>query len=934
MSKFSIFARLVFLCVVLLGILVASNVYFGDELSNNAKSFRQEAQLVSALKAATGASKAFGDLKYWLTDLAVSLLVRSEQNAYQARDVLFVELDKLEFHDPEAGAIIRQEVEAMVATAIRAVDAYSDDQRVLGNTLMAEARGHIVVVDERLAGLVDRLEANSVRMSRESLRSVEKAADLSLIIVVLAIVLGILVPLVVLRSITVPLRRLVAAMSDITGGKLDVEIPAGGQDEIGAMARTLSLFRDSLKERDRLEAERLKAEDAQRRAQLQLTEAIEAISEGFSLYDPDDRLVVCNQKFHELYADLDVAIEPGTTYRTIVQTALERGIIADAEGRHEAWLAERLERHRNPSGTYEQARADGRFLRISERRTQEGGIVGVFHDITELKQREAQLEQAVENLAKARDLAAQATVAKSQFLANMSHELRTPLNAVIGITEMLQEDAEDAGQDDFIEPLQRVSGAGNHLLNLINEILDLSKIESGKMELYIEEIDLATMLEEVRSTAQSLAEKNGNTLSLECADNLGKIRTDHTRLRQIVLNLLSNGCKFTSNGEVTIRATRDVEEEITITVADSGIGMSAEQIGKLFQDFSQADSSTTRKYGGTGLGLAISRRLCHMMGGDVTVDSTLEVGTTFTVKLPTTVVERTPDADGFEVADYEPVAQSPQQAAQQAAHQSTGGARSLRNDTVLVVDDDPLVLDMMRRLLAKEGFDVVTARDGREGLELAREFMPSVITLDVLMPQFDGWSVLREIKSDPALAHIPIIMVTILDEKKKGFALGATDYLTKPVDRKKLGGILTKYRGSNAVNRVLIVEDDEATRSLMSRTLTGEDWEVIEAENGRVGLECLARAIPDLILLDLLMPEMDGFDFLAEMRKKPELKDVPVVVVTAADLTEEDHRRLNGGVERVLQKSDFDRDALLEELCQSVAHYANRQVPDGFGNGS
>ena len=187
-----------------------------------------------------------------------------------------------------------------------------------------------------------------------------------------------------------------------------------------------------------------------------------------------------------------------------------------------------------------------------------------------------------------------------------------------------------------------------------------------------------------------------------------------------------------------------------------------------------------------------------------------------------------------------------------------------------------------------------------------------------------------EIKSDPALAHIPIIMVTILDEKKKGFALGATDYLTKPVDRKKLGGILAKYRGSNAVNRVLIVEDDEATRSLMSRTLTSEDWEVIEAENGRVGLDCLARAIPDLILLDLLMPELDGFDFLAEMRKKPELKDIPVVVVTAADLTEEDHRRLNGGVERVLQKSDFDRDALLEELCQSVAHYANRQVPDGF----
>ncbi|MEM7222509.1 MAG: response regulator [Pseudomonadota bacterium] len=922
MSQFSIFARLVFLCVVLLGILVASNIYFSDELSRNAKSFRQETELVSVLKSANSAVKAFGDLKHWLTDLAVSLLVLSEQNAYQARDALYGELENLEFYDPDTGALIRQEVDALIAKSIMAVEAYSEDQRVLGNALMAEARGHITVVDQRLSGLVDRLEAESVRKSQMALNSVERAADLSLTIVVLAVVIGILVPIIVLSSITVPLRKLVAAMSSITSGKLDVEIPAGGKDEIGAMARTLSLFRDSLKERDRLESERLKAEAARQRAQIQLTEAIEAISEGFALYDPDDRLVVCNEKFRELYAGLDMTIEPGTTYEAIIKQAVDRKVIADAEEQPEIWLEERLERHRHPSGTHEQRRSDGRFLRISERPTDEGGVVGVFHDITELKRREAQLEQAVENLAKARDLAAQATVAKSQFLANMSHELRTPLNAVIGITEMLQEDAEDAGQEDFIEPLQRVSGAGNHLLHLINEILDLSKIESGKMELYLEEIDLAALLEEVKSTAQPLAEKNDNRLSLESLGELGTIYADRTRLRQIVLNLLSNACKFTTGGQVAIRASRLDDKEVTITVNDTGIGMTEDQIGRLFQEFSQADNSTTRKYGGTGLGLAISQRLCHLMGGDIGVTSIPEVGTTFTVKLPTRVEEQQRDLDVLEQAAQEPIVSLD---SGDAAPQPRTG----RNDTVLVVDDDPVVLDMMRRLLAKEGFDVVTANDGREGLELAREFMPSVITLDVLMPRFDGWCVLREIKTDPELAHIPIIMVTILDEKKKGFALGATDYLTKPVDRKKLGGILSKYRNCGRSNRILIVEDDEPTRSLMARSLAGEDWEVVEAENGRVALERLAETMPDLILLDLMMPEMDGFDFIAALRKMPAMKDVPVVVVTAAELTEEDHRRLNGGVERVLQKSAFDRDALLEELCQSVARYATRQDPEG-----
>ncbi len=915
MSRFSILSRLVFLSAVLLAVLLASNWFLSERLSRNAEAVQQQTQVITVLKTANAASKAFGDLKYWLTDLAVSLLMRSEGNAYQARDRLYAELEALRPFDSETAQVVRQEVDALIAQAVLAVEAYSDNQRVLGNAMMAQTQVHIKAVDERLAALVDRLEADSVRRGDAALQSAHDISEALMVVALLAVIVGGVVTLIVLRSITVPLGRLVGAITAISGGNLDVEIPPSGRDEIGVMARTLRLFRDSLVERDRLSAERERAEQALRQAQTQLTEAIEAISEAFALFDPEDRLVICNQTYREMYAEFDVDVEVGTPFETIIQRTVARDIIYDAQGNPDAWLAQRLERHRNPSGPFEQQRADGRWLKISERKTQEGGIVGVFTDITELKQRTGQLEQAVESLAVARDQAAQATQAKSQFLANMSHELRTPLNAIIGITEMLQEDAEDLGQDDFVEPLQRVFRAGNHLLHLINEVLDLSKIEAGKLELYLEEIDLAALLEESVLTTRPLAEKNENQITLRCADDLGKVRTDLTRLRQIVLNLLSNGSKFTKNGEVTLEAKRLVEaggDWITLSVADTGIGMTPDQTERLFQDFSQADSSTTRRYGGTGLGLAICRRLCVIMGGRIDVDSTPNVGTTFTVKLPAWA-EDSP-ADRESTALPEGVSEGVQ-------------AVAGRNDTVLVIDDDPTVLDVMRRMLAKEGFDVVTASGGLEGLRLAREVHPSVITLDVLMPEFDGWSVLREAKSDPQLAAIPIIMATIVDEKRKGFALGASDYLGKPLDRKQLSRVLDKYRNGRSHLRVLIVEDDETTRQHMARAMTGEDWTVVEAENGRIGLERLAEASPDLILLDLMMPEMDGFEFLAELRNKPDLREIPVVVVTAAELTAEDHRRLNGGVERVLQKSSFDREALLNELCASVSQYVNKQRP-------
>ncbi len=654
---------------------------------------------------------------------------------------------------------------------------------------------------------------------------------------------------------------------------------------------------------ERMIRERRQGEKELMRAQTDLLDAIESVSEGFAHYDSDDRLVVCNSKYREiLYAGTEETVAPGMQFETIIRRAAERGLIRDAEGRIDSWIAERLARHRNPGKSHEQQRGDDRWVRVSERKTQTGGTVAVFTDVTELKEHEAELLAAKEQ-------AEAATQAKSSFLANMSHELRTPLNAIIGITEMLEEDVQDLGQDDLIEPLQRISGAGNHLLHLINEILDLSKIEAGKIELHLEDFDIRTLVQDAVQTVQPMAEKNGNRLIVHCPEDLGRMHADVTRVRQVVLNLLSNACKFTENGEVTLEGTRDRvdgHDWIRISVSDTGIGLTPEQMGKLFQEFSQADSSTTRKYGGTGLGLAISRRLCRMMDGDIDVESTTGKGSTFTVRLPVKL----------ELAA--------------AAVQVTAAARVGRKEsnTVLVVDDDATVCELMRRFLAKEGFDVVTAMDGEEGLKLARKLDPLVITLDVLMPGLDGWGMLQELKADPKLAAIPVVMLTVLDEQNKGYALGASDYMTKPIDRKRLAVLLGKYRSEEAVGRVLLVEDDEATRQRMHRLLVGEGWQVSEAENGRVALDRLAEFEPDLILLDLIMPEMDGFEFLEELRRKPSFRQVPVVVVTAADLTEEDHRRLNGGVERVLHKAAMDQDELFADIGDTIRRLVGRDAAD------
>ncbi len=517
---------------------------------------------------------------------------------------------------------------------------------------------------------------------------------------------------------------------------------------------------------------------------------------------------------------------------------------------------------------------------------------------------EEQVRERTAELEEARRRAEAANRTKSQFLANMSHELRTPLNAIIGYSEMLVEEAEETGDEGYVPDLKKIHGSGKHLLGLINDVLDLSKIEAGKMELYLETFDVEAMALDVVTTVKPLMEKNGNTVELRVGPDVGVARADQVKVRQILFNLLSNASKFTESGTVTLEIDRAAApsgtDTLTLSVSDTGIGMTPEQQARLFRAFTQADASTTKRYGGTGLGLAITKRFTEMMGGAIDVESEAGVGTRFTVTLPAVVADRAP-ADAAEEDETE----------EEAASASPAGPGA---PTVLVVDDDASAREMIGRMLAKDGYRVISAADGAEGLRMAAEHRPDAITLDVMMAGLDGWSVLSRLKEDPALARIPVVVVTVVDDRNLGFALGAADYLMKPVDREGLTEVLRRVRSNGGGGGVLVVEDDPPTREMLRRILEKEGWTVSEAANGRLGLERIGEEVPSLVLLDLMMPEMDGFEFVEALRRRDDGFDVPVVVLTAKDLTEEDRRRLEGSVARVLQKGAHPTDEIVVEV--------------------
>jgi signal transduction histidine kinase/FixJ family two-component response regulator len=400
----------------------------------------------------------------------------------------------------------------------------------------------------------------------------------------------------------------------------------------------------------------------------------------------------------------------------------------------------------------------------------------------ELEEEIIHRKQTQDELLMAKRAAEDASRAKSAFLANMSHELRTPLNAIIGYSEMMEEETQELGEAQNVQDLRKIQTAGKHLLALINDVLDLSKIEAGKMELHLESFEISLMIDEMVATFQAAVAKNSNTLQLHLAESLGTMRADITKVRQIVSNLLSNACKFTHRGTISLhvdKTTVDGQEWMRFRLSDTGIGISAEQQENLFKEFAQADVSIARKYGGTGLGLAISQRFAQLMGGHIEVESQPGKGSTFTVHLPAQV---TPEAYGAAKAGG-------------TSNVSTEASDTESDlETILVIDDDSAVRDLMSRFLSKLGFDVVSAANGQEGVSIAKRIHPLIITLDVVMPGMNGWAVLKQLKADPELADIPVIMVTIVDNKVTGFDLGASDYLIKPINRTRLAGLIEKHR--------------------------------------------------------------------------------------------------------------------------------------------
>jgi signal transduction histidine kinase/CheY-like chemotaxis protein len=532
---------------------------------------------------------------------------------------------------------------------------------------------------------------------------------------------------------------------------------------------------------------------------------------------------------------------------------------------------------------------------------------------TKVNERTIELIVANQELQQANLKIREADRLKSEFLANMSHELRTPMNAIIGFTRLVQRKAADVLPPKQGENLEKVEISAKQLLGLINDILDLSKIEAGKMNLSIMPFDLASLVEACFATVEPIVKRDRVRLVKEVSENLPEVLSDQDKLNQIIINLMSNALKFTEEGEVKLSAVLE-DSLLKIAVSDTGIGIPSDALKYIFDEFRQVDGSSTRKHGGTGLGLSITKKLVHLLGGTIDVSSVEGEGSTFTVTIPM----------GKKNGVFEEEVKLDEEALVRAEKRE--------KKILLSIDDDPNVLILLRENLKDEGYYVVGALSGDEGVRKAKELKPFAITLDILMTHKDGWKVLNELKADPATRHIPIIVLSILDNKELGFNLSIFDYLVKPFDK---GTILSALQRASRhpSKRVLVVDDEPDTVDLIMQLLEGEDYQIRGVYNGEEVFHAIEDEVPDIILLDLLMPEMDGFEVIQRIKTNPDWSDIPIIVVTAKDLTDAGWMFLRQRVDKIIRKSGLVRETLAKEVRNLLRNHAASSKEDASHEG-
>jgi len=766
-------------------------------------------------------------------------------------------------------------------------------------------------------------------------------------VIITAISLGIAVFLIVNRvgRLTNPIRRLAQAANLIAGGQRSVTVAIDSRDEIGQLASSFNEMATSLERNEA--ALRRKAGETRTlyeigqeiSAQVALEPTLRLIVErARELLRADDCLLALRQGDSDTFA-MRAHSSSGSVTEALAQLRFKAGeglsgrVVMTAEP---VVVGDYLREYRDSPFLSAVQEAGVRSVVAAPLRGQ-GTVLGVLYVQSRTadqfseedrqllsaladqaaiaienarlyeqvrrhaEELEAKVEARTRELQEANQRLETASQHKSEFLANMSHELRTPLNAIIGFTRLVMRRSKDVLAERQYENLEKILISADHLLKLINDILDLSKIEAGRMEVRPVSVRVDTLVDECLRTVEPMVKSERVRLVKAVDADLPPLTTDEDKLKQILINLLSNAVKFTEAGTVTVAAGLR-NGHIAISVTDTGIGIPHDALELIFEEFRQVDSSTTRKYGGTGLGLSISRHFARLLGGDITVTSTIGSGSIFTVAVPLA---------------YRPVQPAARDIAEPGAEEP--GSRPEDGKVVLAIDDDPDVIYLLRENLAEAGYRVVGALNGAEGLQKARELRPFAITLDIMMPHKDGWEVLHELKADPLTKDIPIIVVSIVDNKDLGFRLGAFDYLMKPFDRDAIVAALARI--SPREGRVLVVDDDPRVVDMVRQLLEDDPYQIIAAADGQEALDAVARQRPDVILLDLLMPNMDGFAVIEHLQQDPQYRLIPIIVLTAKTLTAAEQALFEQSVVKVVLKMGLDRVAFIEELRGALGSY-------------